>query len=129
LSALPREVERFVVEHIGSVEELEILLLLRAYRSRDWTGDAVAQELRLDPQTSAERLVDLQRRGFVARNPSSPDAVLYAPRAPESDHALAVLAQLYPRFRNAIIRLIFSKPNEKVQSFADSFRIKGDDEK
>ena len=109
------------------MDELEILLLLRARRQTSWTGDAVARELRLDPKTSAERLVDLQRRGFVTSGPDG--GVLYEPRHAGFDHALSVLAHAYPKFRNAVIRMIFSKPNEKVQSFADAFRIRSDSRK
>lgn len=124
MNSVPTEIEGFLLEHIHSVDELEILLLLRSYRQTSWTGDAVARELRLDPKTSAERLVDLQRRGFVNKGPN--DGFVYAPRGAGFDHALSILAQAYPKFRNAIIRLIFSKPNEKVQSFAEALSPRRD---
>jgi hypothetical protein len=114
LKSLPDEVERFLREHIGSVDELEILLLVRDHPGRAWTGDTVARELRLDPAVSHERLTDLGRRGFVVAE--SLGTVTYAAR-PEFEHPLSVLDDLYRRFRSAVIGAIVSNPSLKVESF------------
>ncbi|WP_394842315.1 hypothetical protein LZC95_35230 [Pendulispora brunnea] len=122
VTVLPREVEQFVLDHIGSVQELEILLLLFSRPHREWTGESVALELKLDPRCCADWLADLGRRGFATPNIASAAAVKYAPR-PWADSALMSLGQLYSRQWPAIIRLICSKPNEKVQSFASAIQM------
>ncbi len=116
MSPMPPEAERFIVEHIGSVQELEILLLLFAHPEVAWTGEAVALELKLDPGSCADWLTELSRRGFAAQNPSS-GAATYISRS-WVDSALASLAYVYAHQWQAVIRLICSKPNEKVQVVA-----------
>jgi hypothetical protein len=42
------------------------------------------------------------------------------------DRTASDLARLYPERRFTIIEIIFSKPNDKIRSFADAFRIRRD---
>ena len=59
---IPDRVRRFVSAHIHSVEEMDILLLLRQHRDRDWSADEVAKELRSAPHSAS----------MCARNAGSP---------------------------------------------------------
>jgi len=122
---LPEDVRRFIVEHINSVEQLEVLLLLRAHPEQDWSADAVSQRLYTPPPAAAMRLSDLQARGFLS---ASDDGKVwrYRPANAEVDAFIASLAEHYQERRVTVITLIYSKPHQQVQAFADAFKLRKD---
>ena len=115
-----------IADHIESVMQLELLLLLSDRRDRVWTADDVAHEMRIDPVWTAAQLQGLAGRGLVEAMSGSPTQFRYAPRAPELDQAVADLAKAYADRRVTVIGLIFSKPVDKIRSFADAFRLRKD---
>lgn len=119
---LPDEVERFIAEHVDTLEQLEILLLLRAQRSREFTADAVTAELRLGPATAPERLAALAARGFLSCQ-GVPPLYRYAPN-PATDQVIGALASVYAERRVAVITRIFSPRTDSVRSFADAFKLR-----
>jgi hypothetical protein len=123
---LSEDVKKFITEHINSLEQLEILLLLHRHQEKEWTAQEVSQELRLSPASAAMRLADLQTRGLLVVR-ESPD-LFYQYQPQKSDFAPTVdsLAELYPDYRFTVINLIFSKPLDKIQTFADAFKFRED---
>lgn len=126
---IPEPVRKFVLAHVSSVEQLEVLLHLRMYPDREWTADAVSQALRTNPLSAAGRLKDLESRRFISRRKEQ-DAVYYryAP-APEVKPVVDGLASFYRSHSTRIIELIYSRPAEAIRYFADAFRIRRDDDK
>src|SRR5688572_5422116 len=59
---LPPEVRKLVLEHIHSVDQLDVLLLCHRTRDREWTAREVADELRTNLQMSSAALSDLSYR-------------------------------------------------------------------
>lgn len=131
-NGLPEAVQRLIGEHIDSVEQLEVLLLLRRQKDRPWCADTVARELRIAAASASERLVDLAHRGMLA--PSEPDesspegqeCFRYSPANPRLDEAVSALAAAYSERRVSVINLIFSKPTDRIRTFADAFRVRRD---
>jgi predicted ArsR family transcriptional regulator len=122
---IPDEVRRLIAEHIYSVEQLEVLLLLHRER-REWTADEVSAELVTQRDSVSDRLDDLARRGFLAASAESPPHYRYEPGDRARERAVAGLADAYARRRVSVIALIFSKPSETIRSFSDAFRLRGD---
>ncbi|UJR81700.1 ArsR family transcriptional regulator [Sandaracinus amylolyticus] len=123
-SGIPDDVFRFLVEHIVSVEQLEILLLLRAQAGRDWNAEEVAKELRVAAISAGNRLTDLAARGLLSE--VSPGRFRYAPGDPAMQAAVEGLAKVYPERRVSVIEIIFSKPNDVIRTFADAFKLRRD---
>lgn len=113
-----------MAEHIHSVEQLEVLLLLRGDPERQWTAEAVAVKLATLPQSAVDRLEDLARRGFLAK---SGEGYRYDGSDRSRDAAVAELQEVYARRRVSLIGLIFSKPSETIRTFADAFRLRKED--
>jgi hypothetical protein len=111
---------RILAEHIVSVEQLEILLLLREHRDRSWTAERVNNQIKSSVASVGGRLVDLAERGLLHR---SGEAYQYRP-APELERAMTEVAKAYSESRFAVIDLIFAKPSEKLRVFADAFKMK-----
>jgi hypothetical protein len=121
---LPDDVRRFVIEHINSVEQLEVLLLLWAHADQDWTAEAVSQKLYTPPAAAEMRLDDLQQRGFVKAGSLPEKSYRYRPTHGDSHGLITALAELYRDRRVTIISLIYSKPHQQVQAFADAFKLR-----
>jgi hypothetical protein len=119
---LPPPLKQFIEQHIESVPQLETLLLLRRDPQRGWTAAEIAKELYVPEEASATLLVDLARRGF-ATGASPESRSVYRCRGEEENRLIDQLAEVYRERRVAVISLIYSKPLNKVQTFADAFRF------
>jgi hypothetical protein len=122
----PDDVQSFLSEHISSVAQLEVLLLLRSRRDQEWTPAEVAKALYTTPDIVAEQLADLQRRGLLAVTDGSNLHYRYWPSTPELDASVERLDVTYRERRVAVITYIYSQPVDKVRTFADAFRLRRD---
>ncbi len=116
----------FIASHVESVMQLEVLLLLSGQRGRARTPAELAQDLRIDPAWVEAQLKAMAGKGLLETTDGSPPDYRYAPRTPELDAAVADLAKAYADRRVTVIGLIFSKPVDKIRSFADAFRLRKD---
>lgn len=120
-TAVPERILRFISEHVDSVEQLEVLLLLARTPGRPWTADAVSLELRTSPASAEQRLASLARTGMLVDEPP-------AYRFDESDvdrvGIVRELADIYAERRVTVIGLIYSKPLDAIREFAEAFRLK-----
>jgi len=114
----------FVRASIRSVWAIELLSLLRREPGRVWTAEALVQEMRASQAVVAEVLATFETAGLVRCEPDG--ACVYAPAAPALDHLAGQLEQLYRERPGTVIKTILSTPNDKLQSFADAFRFKGE---
>jgi hypothetical protein len=122
---LPEDVYRFVIEQINSVEQLETLLLLRASPEQAWSVETVSHALYTSPAAAAMRLSDLQARGLLVAAEQR-DSWQYRAANAELDALVGRLAEAYKERRVTVISLIYSKPQQEVQAFADAFRLRKD---
>jgi hypothetical protein len=123
-------VKQFITEHIDSVMQLEILLLLAGQPGRVWTAADLAQQLRIDATWVDGQLRGMAAAGLVAVTEVQPSVPApqfrYEPRTPDLTKTVGDLAHAYADRRVTVIGLIFSKPVDKIRSFADAFRLRKD---
>ncbi|CAN5729898.1 hypothetical protein BH23GEM6_BH23GEM6_21640 [soil metagenome] len=124
---LSPEVRRFLAERIDSAEQLDILLLLAKQAERDWTALEVSQAIYTVPASATMRLESLVSAGFVTSSGESDPGYRYAPESDPIRQQIAALAEAYRSDRVSVIKFIFAKPADPVQSFADAFRLRGGD--
>ena len=118
------DLERFIAQHVHSVEQLEVLLLLRNSGEREWTASEVSRALSSHPHSVETRMLDLRSRGLVASREAEREFVFrYAPQ-PGLDRLVDQLAHAYGERRTSVINLIFSKPIDSVRTLADAFRLR-----
>lgn len=120
---LPASVRHLIERYLDSAADVETLLLLRG-TDTEWTGPAVAGELRIDSEQAAEILARLNRVGLLRAEGAS---YRYRPRSPQLAEAVATLAQLYPTYRVAIVWEIYSRPSGPIRDFSDAFRMRNED--
>jgi hypothetical protein len=91
------------------VTQLEALLLLRKFSEREWTAAEVSKELYSNDSKS----------GSTQRYVYAPDST--------TDRAVQLVEKSYAQQRVRIIDLIFSKPHNQLQHFAEAFKLKHED--
>jgi hypothetical protein len=118
---VPKDVERFIATDIDSVEQLEVLLLLRAAPDKHWTAKEVARALVSREDSAAHWLARMTERGLLTQ---LDNRYRYAARKPEPGRTIDALAESFAKYRVTVVALIFSKPSERVRLFSDAFRIR-----
>lgn len=108
---------------IDSVEHVEVLLLLRHDPDRVWSAQDVAGELRRSPVSVERRLRDLTRSKLVAQ---VDERFVY--RKGEHDATVEELEHEYESRRVRLIEAIFSRSIDSARSFADAFRLWGEED-
>ena len=121
---IPDEAQDLIFRHIHSVAQLEALLYLRDRAGEVSTPESVGRDQKTGPDMAADLLADLAGRGFLSEREGG---YVYDPKSSLRTQVDA-LAGAYSAYRVTVINLIFSKPSEGVQSFADAFRLRRDDE-
>lgn len=124
LDGIPEDVARLVAEHITSVEQLEILLLLAARPGTGWTPKQVSEEIRTSESSAVSRLEDLRARGFLTAGDAG--GFVFQPKHESMRAAVEHLTAVYRERRYTLIDLIFSKPIDRLRVYADAFRFRKD---
>lgn len=120
-TGVPTAVRRLIADRIESVQQLEILLLLRAASDKEWSPEEVARALVTEVDSSEDWLERMTRARLLTSNG---DSYRYAPDTTEMEAAVDGLAESYAKYRVAVIALIFSKPSERVRTFSEAFRLR-----
>ena len=125
--SIPEDMGRLLRDGVGSLEGLEVLLLLRKDHARAWPLDEIARRLSI-PQTSIEPPVaELVSHGLLAHDHSpAGDTWQYAPRSAELEALVDRLASVYEDRRLEVMRLLSAHAMERIRSsaaraFADAF--------
>ena len=69
-------------------------------------------------------MLDLAQRGLLEGDNASPPRFRFAPRNPATAALVQQLATDYADRRVSVIELIYAKPPDPIQSFADAFRLR-----
>ena len=122
---LPPSVQQFLSKYIRSLEQLEVLLLLRNSSDRPWTSAEVYEVVRSSRSSIEERLESFVQLGFLAKKDGSPATFHYAP----TDNLAAAVDQTagaYQKWRVRVIEAIFTPVVDPAQRFADAFKVRKD---
>lgn len=122
---VPYELRRLIAQHLESMEQVEVLLLLARGEPRPRSITDVATELRWSPRTTQQCLEELARGPLVRRLGSGAGGGTYeyAP-APADRETVDALMLLYDTRPLLLGRLIYDRPPTVARSFADAFRIR-----
>ena len=121
------QVQAFIQDHISSIAQLEILLLLQTNPQQSWSPAGIARELRIEAAGAAQQLSQLAASGLVRE--ISPGEFVFAPASPELQAGVTALAQEYLIRRVTVVGLIFAKPPApppSIRAFSDAFKLRKD---
>ncbi len=124
----PNEIEQFLQQQIESLGQLEALLLLKQDEQRLWDSAELSKALYTSADVCAGLLADLERRGLLGVTATAPLRYRYQPADEKLRRVVDQLDTIYQQRRVAVVTKIYSKPVGKVQTFADSFRLRRETE-
>ena len=126
--SLTREqIERFIVDKIDTVPQLEALLLLWRGRPRPRSIFELARELYLSPDRAAGVLEGLLHMGLIVPEGAQSYALNLVPKGREK--MLTALEELYRHELLHVSHLIHDKAPRAVRDFARAFRFKKEEDK
>jgi hypothetical protein len=116
----------FIQDALPNLDAVEILLFLRRHPDRPWSADALVHEVH--PAVIARAVVAKHLELFLAQGLLSLEqgGYQYRPATPHLHEMVEALDAAYRERPVSLIRLIYFLKNNKIQSFADAFRIKKD---
>ena len=127
MADLSDSLQDFLRRYIDSVEQLEILLLLRS-SGRPWTASEITRELATSAVSAAARLDSLASARLAVRSGDGDGRTYaYKPADAKIRRAVDELAEVYPRRRVAIITFIFAAPDDSLRDFSNAFRLRRKD--
>jgi hypothetical protein len=125
---ISKDVKDFISKYIRSVFEVEVLLLLHRTTGKLWLAHEVGQELGIETGVANIQLMTLAEMDLLTECPNQPDCFIYNPANEELAAVIDNLAVAYEKQRVAIFSLILKRPDNRMQRFAEAFRlIKGED--
>ena len=118
-TTLPAELKNFIVRHVLSVEQLEVLLLIGRCRDRSWTVTELSRELRGNEVSVAHwlrllvagQLVVPTRDGFRFQS------------SPENARVVESLDRSYRERPVPMIEFIYSRPNPTLSAASQALKI------
>ena len=122
-SSFSEPLQRFVRERLPSLEQIEIVLLLRRDRERAWSAPEVSAALATPPESTAMRLFLLASNGVVTFEGSGIPRYRYS-SDPAHEPLLDELSTVYDERRDAVVALVGGQPADPLRSFADAFKLK-----
>jgi hypothetical protein len=98
---------------------------LRRTSTKEWTAEEVGRTLSTNTESASYRLADFHSLGLIrAKSAEGKLYYRYAPDRADLDATIGELAEVYEKYPVRVINLIFSKPIERIKTFADAFRIR-----
>jgi predicted ArsR family transcriptional regulator len=126
---LPAAVTTFLDAHVGSLEHLELLLLVMQTPHRWWDASAASDELGMHPDAARRGLDHLAARNLLAISVTGDVRYQYQPGRAELDEAARLVADAYRHRRLAVLQLVTQPERRGLRDFADAFRIRRDDDR
>ena len=103
--ALTPQVRRFIVEHLETDTDLDVLFALHRHPENCWDAARLAGVLRIH-RDQAERILARMAADGLAR--AEQNRYRYAPATADLAKSVAILAALHPSYRVAIRRVMLS---------------------
>jgi hypothetical protein len=124
VSVLAADVERFLLDHVDSVAQLDALVLLHGRAPAELRVEAVARELGVDTAWAIRELTALADAGALGRRDHSPPAFRYAPASDALRATVDGVVRAYRERPVTVVEILMTKPSRHIRSFADAFRLR-----
>ncbi|HRO67975.1 MAG TPA: hypothetical protein PL182_10460 [Pseudobdellovibrionaceae bacterium] len=126
--AFPPDLKEFIASCFDSVGAIEVLLLLRADRSRKWAAEEVSRELRSNLTHVERQLERLRELGLLEVHDEGENrSYSFGPSSARSESLVNEMAVQFAVRRVTVINIIYeSKLSDKIQVFSDAFKLRKD---
>lgn len=117
-----QELLRFTARYIHSVEQLEILCLVSSNPAKYWSVAEVLHEVQSAEQSISSCLKRFEEDGFLVSRKEG--KFQFSPTQPSLADSVRDLSKTYRERRVTIVEMIYKKPSDPIQDFAEAFRFK-----
>jgi hypothetical protein len=122
---LAQELIDFIRSSLPSYPAAEVLIRVSREPGRVWTAQGVVESVPHQTiEAAREYLQHFAGSGLMRKEPD--DTFIFDPSTDALKDAVALLREAYERRPVTLIRTIASISTAKIQSFADSFKLKRD---
>ena len=118
------DLNRFIRGTLKSVWALELLLLMVREPLRSWRADDLNRELRGSLGLVVDLLAKFKQAGLILEEPDG--QYRFEPASADLTRVVQELRAEYAARPLAVVKIILASPNEKIQTFADAFKVKKD---
>ena len=122
------QVDRFILEQIDSVPQLEALLLLFNSQPKAWSAEEMASSLYVRDDVAVKILDSLLQRNLIALDSKNPNVYFYGADNEQRNTLLEAVDAIYRKEVVRVSSMIHSKGSAGVRDFARAFRIKREKE-
>jgi hypothetical protein len=126
---VPAGVAAFVSAHLGTLERLELLLLMMQARDRWWDASTVSRQLGYDMESARRALDHLAAHNLLAIRVTGDVRYQYQPGAPRLADDAAMFAEAFRLNPLAVLQLVTAPRGHSIRDFAAAFRIRRDDDR
>ncbi len=123
-SSISDDLAAFIRASVTSIWTLELLLFLKRQVGEAWTVDHLVRELRGSRLLVTDIIASLQRSGLVVEEGEG--MFRYRPASSAAADLVDRLERLSVEKPMTVRNAIVSAPHDKVQVFADAFKVKKD---
>jgi hypothetical protein len=123
MGGVSERLKTFLEQRLSSLDQIEVVLLLRADPARSWTAPEVAAALGTAPESAAMRLFLLASGGLIAFEPSAIPRYRYVGADAELHAMLEELSEVFGTHREDLL-VALQSPRDPIRSFSDAFKLK-----
>lgn len=113
---IPSELREFLLSHVKTYEQLEILILLGKAQDSAWTVQNLSKLAKIPVASAQDALRELGEDAVVTPDANCPGA--FALSTPDVSRLVAVLARLYEENRLLVMRLMNENALERMRTDA-----------
>jgi hypothetical protein len=125
---VPLEVQQFVLDRVGSIAQLEALLMMRNAPDTWWLSGSMAERLYISERACRAELDALKTQGLLlGKQDDIGWRFRYAPSNGDLRELVDRLVYYYSKNLVVISNLIHSKPRTRLHEFAEAFWLKKKD--
>jgi len=117
------QVDRFILDEIDSVPQLEALLLIWNNRPKEWSSEDMAKALYDKADVTQGILKSLAQRRLIVEVSGEEPRFTAIANSPDTEAMLIALDGVYRREIVRISTMIHSKASRAVRDFARAFRF------
>jgi hypothetical protein len=115
---VPEDLQELLRQHLESIDQLEVLALLREQAPRVWNAEEVARRLSLPAPAARAALQQLSGSGLLAVSALDAAEFSYRPLSGELRERTERLLQLYATERAAVMRVLSSNAIARLRAGA-----------
>lgn len=123
-SDIPKNLRSFIARFVGSVEQIEVLLLLFRHSERSWTAEEISRHLRSSTTSIESRLRLLRKQGFLKQDLNDRGRVSFGPRDPDLARLVELLEAEYRTRMVRVIEAVYAGATDKMMALVDAFDLR-----